>query len=291
LTRYRELAPREANPLDSLGDVLYHFGAFEQAAKAYQDAFHADPAFLGGATLYKAARSKLMLGDLRAAEELFGRYAELRRRAGDALYPLAVADWLYLTGRRDAARAALNPLANRASNDLAALARARLSLWDLLEGRQEKAAAESRSLLRTPISPLANATALLVVVAAQAPGWESVPEGPFRQLGIACHLLLTNRFEEAAKILKPLVDATDPLSQDPLAVLLAWALVESGRAVDAAQLLATYGTPPAGIEPPLAPWTLPRVFALQAKTFAAQGRTQESQRADSIYRRLTSAGR
>lgn len=291
LNRYRELAPGEANPLDSLGDVLYHFGAFDQAAQSYQDAFRTDPSFLAGATLYKAARAKLMQGDLDAADALFSRYVELRKRAGDPLAAFAAADWFYLTGRREAATNAMKSIARSAAGELADLAGARLSLWALLEGRHEQALTGARDVLRRTQAPLAHATALLVLVAVQGPGWEAVPEGPFRHLGIACRTLLARQFENAARILKPLVDATDPLSQDQLAALLAWALIESGRESDAAPLLAAYGTPPAGLEPPAAFFTFPRVLALKAKALAAQGRTAEAQHAEAAYRRLTSAAR
>lgn len=291
LVAYQRLAPREANPLDSLGDICYHFGEFEAAAKAYQEAFDRDPSFLGGATLYKAARAKLMLGDLPGAREILRRYLELRRRGGDPLADFVHADWLYLAGEREEGRRTMEALAGSGAGEVSELARSRLALWNLTSGRKDEAVGLARGVLQRSQAPAARSAALLVMVVAGAPGWEGVPEGPFRSLGLACRALLDRRYDQAAQILKPLHRATDPLSQDQLGALLAWALIEAGQTAEAAPLVAVHGTPPAGLEPPLSFWTFPRVLELKAKAFAAQGRRREAEQLEAAYRRITSGAR
>ncbi|MGQ9634177.1 MAG: tetratricopeptide repeat protein [Bryobacteraceae bacterium] len=291
LAAYRRLAPREANPLDSLGDISYHFGDFDAAAQAYQEAFQRDPSFLGGATLYKAARAKLMMGDLPAAQQILKRYLEVRRWGGDPLVNLVQADWLYLSGDREAARRAMQSVAASGLGEVSQLALSRLALWDLASARKQEAVGLARGVLQRSQSPAARSAALLVMVIAAAPGWEGVPEGPFRSLGLACRALLEGRFEQAAQILKPMHQAADPLSQDPLAGLLAWALVEAGKIAEAAPLVAVHGTPPAGLEPPLSSWIFPRILELKARVLAAQGRRQDAQQWEAVCRRLTSGAR
>ena len=100
LLEYRRLAPKGANPLDSLGDVHFHLGAFREAEKYYLQAYEKDKAFLGGADLYKAARARLMTGDTAGADDIFQRYAAARSAAQDPLGGYRQAQWLYLTGKK-----------------------------------------------------------------------------------------------------------------------------------------------------------------------------------------------
>ena len=88
-------------------------------------------------------------------------------------------------------------------------------------------------------------------------------------------------------VLRELSAAADPLGSDRVDVLLAWALVETGRQAEAAPLLEVYGTPPAGVEDPLACLAFPRVFQLRAAVLEKQGRHAEAAEAMDLYRRLS----
>ena len=77
------------------------------------------------------------------------------------------------------------------------------------------------------------------------------------------------------------------LAQDQVTVLLAWALVESGRAREAGPLLDVFGVPQPGLEPPFGFLTFPQVFLLKAEALAAQGRAKEAAQMRDLYRKLS----
>jgi len=291
LAEYQKLAPMEANPLDSLGDVHYHLGEFDAAAKYYSQAFEKNSAFLGGVALYKAARARLMNGDVQAARDLFARYAELRRKAGDPLADAVEADGLRLTGDGETAVRKLRTLAASSQGAVAQLASARLATWELAAGGSAEGVRLARAVLQRAQSPFVRATASFVLAVSGVLPQEQGPAGPFQSLSTACRMLLGGRYAEAAGILRPIVKSTDPLSQEQVGVLLAWALVESGELDQAATLLDTYGTPPAGMEPPLSSFTFPRIFLLKAKVLQHQGKSNEASRAGELHRLLSFSAR
>ncbi len=91
------------NALDSLGEAYLLNGKFDQAERAFLDAYQKEPAFLQGATLWKAAHARWLAGDLAQADKIAERYWQDRAKAHDALLPWRRANWLYETGRRDQA--------------------------------------------------------------------------------------------------------------------------------------------------------------------------------------------
>jgi tetratricopeptide (TPR) repeat protein len=294
LAEYQRVAPQEANPLDSMGDVHFCFGAFADAAGYYLQAYAKDPSFMGSATLYKAARARLMTGDVAAADELFRRYEQARRQAGNRLSDYAGAQWLYLVGRRPEAVARMRTLAGPPaaasagiSPELAELAQAQLSAWAVADGNLEEARRLAQGVLGRSQSPMAKTTALLALMLSDPSASPRLPEGPLKTLGVSCRLLLSKQYAEAAKLLTPLAAATDPLAPEQVNVLLAWALVESGRAREAGPLLDVYGVPQPGLEPPFGFLTFPRVFLLKAQTLAAQGRLQDAAQMRGLYRKLS----
>jgi tetratricopeptide (TPR) repeat protein len=294
LVEYQRIAPQEANPLDSMGDVHFCLGAFADAAGYYLQAHGKDPSFLGSATLYKAARARLMTGDVAAASELFRRYQDARRRAGDRLSDYAGAQWLYLVGRRPEAIARMRTLAgtlaaasSAGSPELASLADAQLSAWAVAEGNVEEARRLAAGVLGRSQSPTTKTTAVLALILSDPSMSARLPDGPLKTLGVSCRLLLSKQYPQAVEPLTPLAAETDPLAQEQVNVLLAWALVESGRAGQAGPLLDVYGVPPAGLEPPFGFLTFPRVFQLKAEALAAQGRGKEATQMRDLYRKLT----
>jgi tetratricopeptide (TPR) repeat protein len=294
LAEYQHIAPQEANPLDSTGDVHFYLGAFADAAGYYLQAYEKDPSFLGSATVYKAARARLMTGDVAAADELFRRYQEARRKAGDRLSDYASAQWLYLAGRRGEAMARMRTLAvpaaaasDAASSELAALAQVQLSAWAVAEGNLDEARRLAEGVLGRSQSPMARTTAVLAMILSGSPIAARLPEGSLKTLGVSCRLLLSKQYTEAEKLLTVLAAETDPLAQEQVNILLAWALVDSGRAREAGPLLEVYGVPQPGIEAPFGFLTFPRVFLLKAEVLSAQGRGKEAAQMRELYRKLS----
>jgi tetratricopeptide (TPR) repeat protein len=295
LIEYGKLAPLEANPLDSMGDVHYYLGAFAEAAGYYMQAFQKQPSFLSGGTLYKAARARLMAGDISGADELFQRFRQARSQAGDQLIDYTSAQWLYLSGRRSEGARDMTAIAaappGRASApgaELAALAEVQLAAWAAGEGRPDDARQLAlRALSGGARSPQVMVTAAMSLALTDASGVSRLPEGELKALAGACRMLLSGDYAEAARQLAPLADKVDPLSQEQVNVLLAWALIETGRAKEAADLLEVYGVPSAGGEPPFGCLAFPRVFQLKSKVLAAQGRHTEAARMNELYRKLS----
>ncbi len=294
LLEYQRVAPQEANPLDSMGDVHFYLGAFADAAGYYLQAHGKDPSFLGSATLYKAARARLMTGDLAAANELFRRYEQARRQAGDRSSDYAAAQWLYLTGRRSEAVARMRTIAGPpsaasagGSPDLTAAAEAQLSAWAAADGNLAEARRLAEGVLVRSQSSMVKTTAVLALMLSDPSMPARLPEGSLKTLGDSYRLLLSKQYPEAVKLLTALAAETDPLAQERVNVLLAWALVESGRARETGPLVDVYGVPPAGLEPPFGFLTFPRVFRLKAEALAAQGRTKEAAQMRDLYRKLS----
>lgn len=241
LSRYRDLRPLEANPLDSLGDVHFYLGRFSQAENYYLEGYAKDTSFLFGGELYKAAWARLMTGDLKGADEAFGRFLQARQGLNDPLAPYRQAQWEYLTGRRKQAIARLDRMAQAPQPPLASLAAFQLSVWMLETGSPTRA-------------------------------FEAGPS----QYAQACQLLLSKQFPEAATRVTKLYQQTSPASPDPLDVLLAWALLETDRFNQAAELLATNPIPDPLREHPFLSLSFPRIFFLRGVVLEKQGRREEA---------------
>lgn len=121
IQEYEKLAPADANALDSLGEVSFFLSDFETAAKYFEQAAKRNPG-----EFLKAAEARLMTGNLKEADALFGKYAAALPRER-AAYQLA--QWEFLTGRKNAGIAAMKELAEgpRAARELAAR---QLVFWD-----------------------------------------------------------------------------------------------------------------------------------------------------------------
>ncbi|HWB96749.1 MAG TPA: tetratricopeptide repeat protein, partial [Bryobacteraceae bacterium] len=143
LRRYAQLRPRDANPLDSLGDVHLYLGKLAEAEQNYLQAHQKSPAFLDGATLLKAAHTRLMTGEIGQADALFAKYRAERAAARDPLLLLREAEWSWACGRRREGLARLAEVAARFESgplrDLAAEAYAELVFWDLELGNRDAA--------------------------------------------------------------------------------------------------------------------------------------------------------
>jgi tetratricopeptide (TPR) repeat protein/TolB-like protein len=288
LLEYARLAPKEANPLDSLGDVCFYLGAFQEAEKSYLQAQERDGSFLAGAELYKAARARLMTGDIPGADQIFRRYVEGRKAAQDPLADYRQAQWLHMTGRRGEALALMRRLvaSSGVPAEAVSLASSQLAAWSLAGGAREEARDWAGRAAAAARSPSTRSLAALCRLVAEPPARPGVPQSGLEKLALAYVLLQEKRFAEAVPVLSELAAATDPMSAEQVDFLLAWALTESGRTSEASPYLETYGIPQPGIEPVFGYLTFPRVFLLKSTVLEKQGRSREAGVMREIYKKL-----
>jgi len=239
LSRYRDLRPHDANPLDSLGDVNFYLGRFDAAAKSYLEAHTKDPGFLLGSEPYKAAWANLMAGDLKSADDNFGRFLEMRRANKDMAAPYRQAQWEFLTGRRKQALARMEEISRPSQSPLASLAAQQLSIWRLELGERS----------RQPV---------------------------FSQAARPYALLLSGKFQEAIEPLQASRSRTSPTSEESPDVLLAWSLIETDRWKETPDLLAVNPVPDPLRDNPFRSLSFPRIFYLRAVVFDKQGRREEA---------------
>jgi Flp pilus assembly protein TadD len=163
LDRYEKLAPNDANPPDSKGEVEMMAGRFAAAVKHFRASYARSAGFNQGAALEKAAIANWLQGDLAAASQTADEYLAARRRAGDLLAPFHEARWRLLLGQTAEARGQFEAMA-RDHGLAAALASIRLSLWSLLEGQpalSRKWAGAALGKLPTSAGPLRGVAELL----------------------------------------------------------------------------------------------------------------------------------
>ncbi len=213
LEQYRRLAPRDANPLDSLGDVHFHLGAFREAEKYYLEAHDRDRAFLGGATLYKAARARLMTGDIAGANGIFQGI-----QAAGPLADCRKAQWLYLTGRKAEAVAEMRRVT---APELQPLAAAQLAVWGWLGGSRGQAPAGSPAARRLAVArDLLDRRFAEAIPSLKELSEAADPVGSDRAGGLlAWALIETGRIQDAAPLLE--VYGVPPAGlEDPLVYLV-----------------------------------------------------------------------
>lgn len=254
IEQYRRLRPNEANPLDSRGEIHYHLGLFAQAERDFLASYEKDPSFLGGAALYKAAWARLRTGDLAGADAHLARY--LKTVPGERAAVLQ-AQWEFVTGRRKQAFA-------RLADAPEPVAAAHLAVFALESGNRAMAAAYAA---RVPGRSPAGAALRLVL----APDSQDAA-GPAADLARGYAAMLAGRPRDAARSFSGLLDAAPPGSADGPEVLLAWALIESGRPEEARPLLAHNPIPDASADHPFLPLIYPRLLELRHRLGMAQSR-------------------
>jgi Flp pilus assembly protein TadD len=301
LEEYQRLAPGEANPLDSMGDVHYYLGRFGEAERFYRQAYERNPAFLAGAPLYKAARARLMSGDRHGADRIFQEYLGARRKAGDPFTEVRQAQWEALTGKRDAAEKRLREaMPHLGSADAAAMAGVQIAAWRLASldpaGARKYAGEAALRAQAGPVRFWARVCLFLAGGPAAAADLEARARREFpldereRLAALAYGLLLWRQYSQAAGALRELRRRSDPFSGEPLQVLEAWALIEAGKAEQGCALLGVYGFPSPFGEHPFAFLVLPRVWLLESTCLARQGHTAEARQRRELYERLLSSG-
>jgi tetratricopeptide (TPR) repeat protein len=264
LRRYQSLRPKEANPLDSEGDVQLMYGHMKEAEDLYLEADKRDRKFLAGGDLFKAAMARLMTGDVAGATTLAKQFSDIHG-------PIQQAEWLWISGHRKAAFAQLQGIAE-SQKELAGRAYVDLAFFALEQG--DRAAATQWAVKAQ--ANATQATAVDAVVArflSQQPGsaaeWETraglffrnVPQQDAKDLTLAYALLLDRHFAEAATVLRRVYGG--PTSDPGIPILLAWSLIESGHRDEAAPLLRFNPVPPPGGVGPFMGFYFPRFFELR----------------------------
>ena len=293
LSHYRDLRPREANPLDSLGDVNFLLGQFPRAGKYYLEAYAREPSFLMGGEMYKAAWAQLLAGDLKGAGETFAKYLQARQGFRDPLVPYRQAQWEYLTGHRSQAIARLDRVAQDPHPALASLAAAQLSIWMIETG--DPAQARQYALRSGPANSFSTLCRFLTEPPSSPSPWAARAERAFpepseawlKQYALAAALLLSKSFPEAAVQLTKLSGETPPDSQDPVDTLLAWALVETGSFKPAEDLLALTPLPDPLHEHPMLSLSFPRLLFLRAVVQEKLGRRDQARANYQLFLQLS----
>jgi tetratricopeptide (TPR) repeat protein len=283
LKQYQALRPADPNPLDSLGDVHLLAGRLKEAEGYYRAAHQQNPAFLNGLDLYKAAMARLMTGDVTGADEILGDKAR-------------TAEWLWISGRREQAIAALDAEAARQpQQDLRARSYSLLAVWSALSEDRAASAryAAQAAALATPATAGTVALARLAVMPAAAPAeWASRAEAIFgrvpalRDVALAYALLLDRHFAEAIPLLQKMETRAGTNGDRSAAIELAWALIETGKVEEAAPLLRMNPVPGSDTMNAFNGLYFPRLYKLRAIVAEREGKSDEAQQHLRIYRAL-----
>jgi tetratricopeptide (TPR) repeat protein len=298
LGRYRKLRPNEANPIDSLGDVHLIAGGLREAEAFYIEAARKNSAFLAGGDWFKAAIARLMTGDVAGADGLAKQYIDARTAAGDPTADYRAAQWSWLAGRRKAALGQLERFARERESgpqrELASRAWAEAAVWRVALGDRTGAseAAHHAADTRGPASAAFAAMAAFLTQPPASPSeWAAraglLPEGQLRDFSLAAALLLNRHFAAATGILEKLRAATAPAGDDAASIMLAWAYLMTGRAADAAPLLANNPIPQPGAVSPLTPFFFPRFWYLRGMEAEAGNRPADARAQYALFLRLS----
>jgi Flp pilus assembly protein TadD len=292
LKRYRELRPKEANPLDSLADIYLMWGKLGEAESNYLEAQKVDRTFLNDGELSKAAMARLLTGDVSAADKLAGQYFEARRQAKDVLVDYRRSQWDWIAGRRRQAMREMEAFARAAEGqgplrDAASRAWSDLSVWQVMLGDRSAAAqsAQKAIALATPASAGNAVVARFLSLPEASPAeWASRADqqfgagaqSPIKNVALGYALLLSGQFPAAQSVLEPMWRNGAPLTDEGLPVLLAWCYVQTGKTNEADPLLRFNPVPPTAGPGAFTGLYLPRLFFLRAIQGAKAGRQEEA---------------
>ena len=251
---YQKLKPDDPNAIDSEGDIHFYFGKFADAERLYLASFAKNASFDAGVDAWKAARARLMTGDVAGATQLFQKYHDARAKADDATLAFRDAKWQYLTGDRTAGIATMIAAAEAAKNpEIRAACFTQAAIWELSAGQTQSANKHSTTALQLGnTQSLINAAIahFLAQPPATAAEWRARAEHSIngagaeqvRRLATAYAYLLSRQFTDAAAVWKTIYEGDNPNDQGT-GFLYAWALVETGQAAQAAPILKTNPIP------------------------------------------------
>ena len=262
------LQPDQPNPFDSLGEVHYFLGHFEEAENIFSSAMR-NPAFLEGRELVKAAQCRLMRGDRPGADELFTKFLSTEG-AANPRRPVLEAQWLYVTGRRQRAMDNMSALAAR-GGPTGPYAAAQIVVWSRLEGDVARARAAVAAC--GPLSAVCNA---IVDPQSEVPPQLSQAMSFYRPV-------LARDFQGAVPVLKKAYEQADASSDEGIRTLYAWALIETGRAQDAAPLIQNYPLTLKNGDWIFSAFEFPRSLAVRSAVLKQQGQSQQAAAALALF--------
>jgi hypothetical protein len=246
---YQKLRPEDPNAIDTQGDIEYYFRRYADAEKSYLRAEVKDPKFNGGAEPWKAARARLITGDVSGATQLFHRYFADRTAAKDPTVAYRDAEWKYLTANRAAGISQMLGAAKAAANPaLKTAALAQAAIWELQTGKREDAERDAGLVMSAGQNPSLLQAIIIRFSAAGAPAsaeeWRKRGEAVFhgegeaqvRALVVAYALLISGHYADAVPLWKGLYLSANPNDQS-IAFLYAGALKQSGHEGEAAAIL------------------------------------------------------
>lgn len=142
LNEYRRLAPKEPNPIDSLGEVHYMNRQFKQAGQYFDEENQLFPSFQNGAAWRKAAFSYFFAGDLKTADLRFENWMKLvLANAPPSTQSFERAIWFARTARAKPAEDLLKQDAVASSGDRKLAAELHLAMIQFgLTGKRPEAA-------------------------------------------------------------------------------------------------------------------------------------------------------
>jgi tetratricopeptide (TPR) repeat protein len=299
LREYERLAPGNPNLYDTSGEVHYVAGRFGEAERFFLQAYEKDPTFLQGLPLYKAAMARLLTGDRDAADGLFNRFLEARRKNNDALAAVREARWKRMTGRHQEAQKALESAAAAGSGPAASLAGSELALWSAFDGHMEQARQwASRAAQGAGNNPQVRLAAFIAQFATSPPAaageWRARAEralngpaaaGP-RALALGLVLTQSHQWADAAAAWNTLVVDNDPGAVGEFAVLAAWALLESGQKEAAKALVERWPLAPPSGDQMTTVLAFPRVLDVRARAGVGEA-TREAE----LFRKYSESAR
>jgi tetratricopeptide (TPR) repeat protein len=279
LRDYQTLRPNEANPLDSQGDVNFYFNRYADAEKLYLAAHQKDPNFLGGSDLWKAALAHLATGDIAGADAIFGKYAAILDERHDPGSLYQKASWQYLTGRRREAVAMLDQ-GGKQGGALSRVYDAQLAIWLLESGDADNALRRARQAVSALPQEAREIPQLAPIAVFLTQPVESSPAdleararhmfGPAAGRFAGYALLFHRRFAEALPLLRHAWEESNPTTEQGLPVLLAWAMIESGKWDGVTPLIGPSPVPTVG--DPMISLYFPRLFYLRGRLAGHQSK-------------------
>lgn len=293
--RYRDALPNQPNPRDSMGEAYFFLGKFDEAEKSFLEVEKIAPGARGGIELLKVAQARMMRGDLPGADQYFQKYLDVRRKSGDPLVAVEQAQWWRLSGRAKQAEDALAQIASE--EGVGAYANVQLSLWRSASGDRQGAIEAAAHASRTANPMVRNMAAFAGFVATSRSGledWTRAAEAafpgpqtaPLRKRAIAIGLVFSKDFAAATPLLREMYLASTPAFDAEVRTLYGWALVESGRAGDAAPLVENFPIPWHEANDAIsASLIFPRFLAVRAAVRQAQGKADEAKALLDLFRK------
>jgi tetratricopeptide (TPR) repeat protein len=302
LQRYQAVRPKDANPLDSMGDIQFMTGHLAEAENLYLQAHKKDRNALGDGDLMKAAAARLFRGDTAGADGLAKQYFDARTGAKDTLLPYRQAEWMWATGHRKEACQQLAAFAAGVQSgplrEVASRANAELTMWNLLLGDRAAAARTAQQAMALA-GPLSVAVAVVAQFLTQPPAspaeWAARAEqrfggnamGGIKELALSHALLLNGHLQAAQVLLKQIYESGAGSADEGLPFLLAWTNLETGHTKEAEALIRLNPLPNGQGPGPFSAFYLPRLFYLRGVAAAREGKPEEARSNYQIFLKLS----